>query len=878
MITALRVAVARMAGLFRGRARDERLAEEVRTHLEALADTYRARGLSPADARLAARRDFGGVDQMTEVFRDQRGGAWFDAARHEIRLAIRRLAAEPRLSAAVIAALAIGIGGSVSVVGAVTAIGWAQPPFADPDGVLSVGTIDDRGRRADVSWLDFQALRQAARSFESLAAFSGVFFTVGPEGRAPERVQGAYVSASTFTLLGVRPERGRDLTDDDDQPGATSVALVGHGTAESLLGGVDRAVGQVVQLDGVPTTIVGVLPPHVSFPLNGGLWRPLAQQAGWRESTRERRVLGTVGRLAPGVTPAEALAELTTIIAAQPASPEATATPQVRPTLTTFREKFLGRTTDPVPLTLLVVSAMVLAIGCTTAATLLFARSAYRAEEATMRVALGASRWRLIVQLLSECAACAGVGGLLGLAIATVALDRFGEELSGAGLPPWVQFTLDARVVAIAAVATLVATIVGGLAPAWRLSGAALTGVPGRTRVTDGRGTQRWIQTLLVAKVALTLVLLSTSGYLLSGAIALSRADQAVDTSGVVTARLGMSGPNLVRVDQRIALSRRFLERLQVRHDIAAATITNGPPFAGAPLRRVALDSTAADGRDAPAARIVAIDPDYFSTIGVALVAGRTFAAHDPTPPAAVVNAAFAARYLGDDAIGRRVQLSPSLTESPAGAWLTVVGIAPSLRHSPRPEAEPAIYIPLALEHPATVFVMVRAAEGVPVADILRDELRRLDASPVLYGWQTLARMSETSRWTMRTVGSIVVILGGLALCLAALGIYAVTAYAAGRRVKEAGIRVAIGATVPEVMRLFVRGALWPVALGLALGLVGGWAASRALLGLVLEGVEIGTPMLLPAAAIIAAVALVAALVPARRVAALDPLRALRCD
>lgn len=878
MTTRLAVLLARLAGTVTGARRDARLAEEIDAHLDALAAAHEARGLSPHDARLAARREFGGVDQMTERHRDQRGFSWVNGFAHDIRHAVRRLRAEPWFSAAVIVALAIGIGGSVSVVGAVTAIAWSQPPFHEPDGVLSVGTVDEQGRRADLSLRDYQEWREAAGSFERLAAFSGAFFTLGADGRAAERVQGAYVKHELFAVLGLRPERGRDFVADDDLPGAASVALVGRGTAETLLGGVDRAVGQTVLLDGTPTTVIGVMPSGVSFPLNGELWRPLAHLPGLRQSPRDRRVLGTIGRLATGVTTAAALAELTAL-AERTTNAAADAGRRVRPTITTFRERFLGRATDAVPLALLVVASMVLLVGCATAATLLFARSAYRMDEATMRVALGASRRRLIGQLLVECGVYAGVAGLAGLAMAHLFLRWFGGEIVGAGLPPWVRFVVDARVTTIALSATLVATFLGGLAPAWRLAGSALSTVPGRTRATDGRSTQRWIQGLLVAKVALTVVLLSTSGYLLTSALALWRLDQVIDTRGVITARLGLSGPGLANVDQRAAFTRQFAERLHGRRDLAAATITSGPPFAGVVPRRVAVDGLAIAPLDAPTARVSAIDPSYFATLGLRLVAGRAFSDRDDaTSPVAVVNAAFAARHLGQDAIGRRIRLAPSMTEDPAGPWLTVVGVAPSLRHSPRPDADPAIYIPLALEHPSTVFVMVRAAEGVAVAEILRDELHALNPALALYGWQTLARMSEISRWTMRTVGTIVIVLGILALALATLGIYAVTAYAAGRRVKEAGIRVALGATVPAVMRLFMRGTLWPIGGGLGIGLVGGWAAALALRALVLDGVDIGTNMLGPATVVIGIVAVVASLLPARRVAGADPLPALRCD
>ncbi len=875
MRTRLAVLLARLAGTFTGGRSDARLAEEIDAHLDALAAAHEARGLSSHEARLAARREFGGVDQMTDRHRDQRGFPWVDAFVHDVRLAVRRLHAEPWFSAAVIVALAIGVGGSVSVVGAVTAISGAQPPFRDPDGVLSVGTVDDRGRRADVSWAEFQEWRDGSVTFERLAGFSGSFFTIGVDGGAVERIQGAYVAASTFRLLGVVPVQGRDFTEADDVPGAPSVALIAEGVALSLFGSSGDSVGRSVLVDGLPTTIVGVMAADVSFPLNGALWRPLTHMAGLREDTRERRTIGVIGRLQPGTPRDAALAELTTIAARQPSDADV----RRRPVLRTFRERFLGTSTDPVPLALLVVSGMVLLIGCATAATLLFARSAFRMDEAAMRVALGASRRRLVLQLLVECGVCAAVAGGIGLALARFALHRFAIEVDGAGLPAWVQFTVNARVVAIAAAATLMSTLLGGLAPAWRLAGTAATRVPGRMRMTDGRPTQRWIRALLVAKVALTLVLLSTSGYLLSGALALYRADQIVDSTGLVTASLGVTGPTLVRAEDRAAFTRRFVERLQGRGDLQAATITTGPPFAAVPARPVAIDDTGGDDRDSHTARVASIDAAYFETLGVALLEGRGFAAtDDAAPQIVVVNAAFATRYLGGQAIGRRLQVAPSATEAPGGPWLTVVGVSPSLRNSSRPDPEPAIYIPMAIEHPATVVVMVRASEGVPVADILRQELQALDPSLALYGWQTVERLSEISRWTMRTVGGIVVMLGSLALALAALGIYAVTAYAAGRRVKEVGIRLAVGATVPSVTRLFLAATLRPVALGLGLGLVAGWAASRALLALVLEDSAVGTPMLLPAAAVIAAVSTAAAVLPARRVAALDPLIALRCD
>lgn len=250
-MTGLRVLWSRCAGLFRGRAHDSRLAEEVQAHLDALAATHRAAGLSADEARLAALRDFGGGDQMTERYRDQSRIAWLDAIGRDMRLALRRLGGEPLFSAAVVVALAAGIGGAVSVVSAVTAISLAEPPFREPASVMSLGTIDERGQRADLSWPEFQEARDEARAFDGPAAFSGNFFTIGREDHAPERVPGTFISAGTFRLLGVAPIRGRDLTDQDDRPGAGNAAV--RPTLDTFS---ERFLGR--STDAVPLTLLVV--------------------------------------------------------------------------------------------------------------------------------------------------------------------------------------------------------------------------------------------------------------------------------------------------------------------------------------------------------------------------------------------------------------------------------------------------------------------------------------------------------------------------------------------------------------------------------------------------------------------------------------------
>jgi len=872
-----RVWLARLVGTVSARRRDARVQEEIQTHLDALTAEHHARGLTLAEARLAARRDFGSALAVVEAHRALAGWSWLDAAWRDVVVAGRRLRHEPLFAAAVVTSLAVGIGGAVAVAGAVTAISQATPPFRDPASVMAIGTIAADGRRADVSWPDFTVWREEARTFDGLAANAGGSFTVADAARGTARVEGAYVTANLFALLGRTPIRGRDFADGDDRPGAAPVVLLGNALWTSTFAGAGDIVGRTVVVNGDTAVVVGVMPADVSFPLKGELWMPMVHRPGLASLGRDRRSTGVVGRLRPGITREAALAEITALAARE----DATASPSprgvaARPTIASFTERFLGRTTDAVPAALLAAAATVLMIGCATAATLLFARAAFRADEIAMRAALGGSRARLVQQLLIECGVYAALAAIAGLAFTALALRRFAIALAGAGLPPWVHFEIDGRVAALAGAAFAVAVVGGGLAPAWRLAGAGLGTVPGGGRATATRGTQRWIRTLLAGEIALTVIVLAGAAHLLAAAVTLSRADQLVDTTGVVTARLGLEGPTYERPDRRAALYQRYVERLRGRGELHAATVVSAPPFGGTPTRPVLVDS----GLDPVAARHVVIDAGYLDTLGLGPRRGRGFTDRDGTPghPAALVNERFVTTYLADgDALGRRLRVAASPTGAPDGPWLPIVGVLPSIRQGGSPDPEPVVFVPIAADPPATATVMARATAGVPAADILRDELRAVDRGVALHGWQTLEHWSALSRWTQRTVGGIVAILGTLSLTLAALGIYAVTAFAAARRRKEAGIRMAVGATPADLVRLLVRGALWPAAAGLGAGAIGALMLGR-LLGALVPAAAAGaaTPALV--VLVVAAVAIAAAFVPARANVRTTSIASLRCD
>ena len=498
-------------------------------------------------------------------------------------------------------------------------------------------------------------------------------------------------------------------------------------------------MGRVVTVDGVATTVIGIMPPDVTFPLRASIWLPMTRRPGLAALGPERRTTGVVGRLSTGIGRDTAMADLMRVSAESSRRAPPVASPiERRPTVVPFHERFLGRSTDPVPLALLGAAAMVLVIGGATAATLLFARSAFRVDEMAMRTALGATRARLLQLLLTECAVLAAVAGAAGLGGAALALVWFERTLSGAGLPPWVQFGVDGRVALLAVAASAIAVLIGGLAPAWRLAGAGLSHVPGGSRATAPAGTRRWLGVLVAAETALTLILLTGAGHLGAAAVALWRSDQVIATEGVITAQLAVAGPAYATPAQRSAFYTQFLARLRRRGELTAASVASTPPFGGTPLRRVAVDEAPPETM----ARVVSVDTGYFETLGLAAVRGRPFteADRDPVADVAVVNARFAAMHGGVPAIvGRRIQVAPSATEAPGGGWRTVVGVTPSVRQGAPPDAEPVVYLPLAVEPPANAFLLVRARPGTPVAEIVRDELKALDGGLPIFGWQPLA-------------------------------------------------------------------------------------------------------------------------------------------
>jgi putative ABC transport system permease protein len=637
----------------------------------------------------------------------------------------------------------------------------------------------------------------------------------------------------------------------------------------------------VIRINGTPSTVIGVMPEGFRFPSTTDAWQPLALAPGVASQQRDARGLEVFGRLADGTTLQQARAELSTIAAALSARYPDT-NQNLQAAVVRFDEQY-GTLRDPVPMILMIAVGFVLLISCANVANLLLARSMHRSREISLRAALGASRGRIIRQLLVEAFLLAIIAGLFGLLLAMLGLRFFRAEAVDLSLPYWMTFTFDARVFGFLAFVCLGTSLLFGLAPAWHLSNTNADDVlkDGSRGVTSGRRARRWTSALVAAELALTVILLAGASLLVQSALALYRADRTIDSSNVMTARVSLPAAKYATPDRRRAFYRQLEEQLATIQPVSSAAIASSLPFIGALSRQLFLEGDPAPAReDQPTVQTVAIGSRYFETLGLALLGGRAFADNDAGSgsEAAIVNRRFVELYSSSvGPIGRRIRLSDGSPASANAPWLTIVGVSPSIRQSPMSEARPVVYLPLRAQPIANAVLMFRGRPGMTAtASLVRDAVRAIDPDLPVYAVAPLERASQQSRWPARVASFMLSLFASIAMLLAAMGIYAVTAYGVVQRTREIGIRMALGARRSQVSWLMVRGTAVQLLIGLSVGVAGALGAGRLLRGLLVQTSPADPLTLLAIVLMLMAVAVTACLAPARRAARLDPASALR--
>jgi putative ABC transport system permease protein len=802
----------------------------------------------------------------------------------DIRLAARLLMKERWFTLAAASALALGIAATTAMFSIVDGIMLRPLPFEGSERTLLVMTEKvTPGARVDeiLSYREFLDWQAATRTLEALGGYSQATINLADDVAAPSRLEGMFISANAFVAIGERPQLGRDFRREDDRVGAEPVVVLGYGVWQSRYAGAADVIGRRVRVNGVDARVIGVMREGFAFPKNAEAWVPLSMlPADARESRTVRRVVG-FGRMKPGISEVQVQAELGTVAAElSRRHPESNA--GVIPRLRPFRESSMGQEVYVVFPTLMAAVSFVLLIACANVANLLLARAAARAREISVRMSLGATRWRVIRQLLVESLLLAVTAGAAGLALANVATRAFRASLDGQGAPYWLTVAIDGRVFAFFAIVCVATTVLVGLVPALQLSRTNLLGALnelGRAH-SGGRHSRRWTEGLVVVQLALTLVLLGGAGLMTRELAAQLDMDLGVDTTGLTIAQITLDPQRYPTVEERGVFYRRLDERL-ASIPSAKSVIVSAWPRGGGLAPEVSIE-----GRETPAgarqlrATYVAIGPRYFDTLETRRVRGRDFTPGE-RPGVAIVNERFAAmHFAGEDPIGRRVRFEAT-RDSAQSPWMTIVGVAPNIRQrllERDPGFDPVVYAPYDAVRLPFATILTRAASQDAAVGAMRAAVR--DVDPDLPVWEVMSVDAELTRdrFEINMLTTTLGIFAVIALTLAGIGLYAVTAYATAQRTREIGVRVALGAARRQIIWLVSRRAAWQIAAGLAIGLPGAWMIGQLLQG-ELDASSPAEPTAYVAVVTMAiGVALAACAIPALRATRLNPVDALRND
>ncbi|HEY0380182.1 MAG TPA: ABC transporter permease [Pyrinomonadaceae bacterium] len=801
----------------------------------------------------------------------------------DLRYAVRMLVKRPGFTAVAVLTLALGIGANTAIFSVVNAVLLRPLPFTEPDRLVYAEGADlrDGSKGGAISPPDFLDYREQNHVFERLAAFMPQSFTVTGDGSASERVNSALVSHGFFETLGVTPlPGGRAFLPEEEQDGRNTVAVLSYGLWQRRYGGDPKIVGKTITVNGQTATIVGVMPQGFEYPREAQLWSPIPFK-GPETSQRRYHFLRAVGRLKPGVTLEQAQADINSIARRlEQQYPESNTNFSIGLTLLT--EWTVGEM-RPSLLVLLAAVGFVLLIACANVANLSLARGASRAREVAIRSALGASRGRVVRQLLTESVVTALLGGALGLLLAMWGVDLL-VSLSPENLPRVKEVTTDWRVLGFTLLVSILTGILFGLFPALATSKTNLTETlkeGGRTGI--GAGRQRLRGLLVVAEVALSLVLLVGAGLLIKSFLRLSNVDVGFKPTNVLSMQLSLAQVSYPEPRQRAAFYDQLVSRVESLPGVQAAGTVSELPLSGQEndtFFNIEGKPAAAFGSTENDANIRGISPAYFQALGVPLIKGRFFDGHDnlDAPKVAVVNESFARRYLpGEDPLGKRLIID----FGPEPFKAEIVGIVGSVRHSSLAQAEPSaeMYVSALQAPPYGTNLVVRAAgDPVQLTAAIRSEVQALDKDLPVYNVKTMEQHVSESAAQPRFRTLLLGIFAGVALVLASIGIYGVISYSVTQRTHEIGLRVALGAQAADVLKLVVWQGMKMALIGIAVGLAGAFVVTRVMSSF-LFGVSATDPLTFAGVSLLlAVVSFLACYIPARRATKVDPMVALRYE
>ena len=870
--------IARLRALLQRDAVLHDIDEELRAHLEMEIEANRELGMTPEEARLSASKSFGNVASIRDQAYEVKGGGFMESVWQDLRYSGRMLLKHPGFTLVAVLTLSLGIGANTAIFSIVNAVLLRPFPYQAPEQLVTLGEFTPRGSVSYPNFVDWRAQNTLFESVSAVRANESYNFTGAGE---PERLQGRLVSAGFFSLLGTKPVLGRDFVAEDDRAGANPAVVLSYPFWSRRFGNDPGVIGKQIALNNLSYTVVGVTPQNFQYGLDADVSIPIGLSAERFKARGADPGISVVARLKPNVSQQQAQAETEMVYARMEQQYPETNTGR-RGYLLSLHETFVGDVRQPL-LILLGAVGLVLLIACANVANLLLVRASTRKREMSVRVALGASRSRIIRQLLTESLMLASVGAVLGIVFAHWGASFIANQLPD-GIPRLDEASVDLRVLAFTVGVSLLTGLLFGLAPALQASRLNLTETLKEGDRGSSGGRQRLRSLLVVSEVALTLTLLVGAGLLIQSFRRVLQVDPGFNADSLLTMQVSVNNPD---GNQVASFLNQLQENVRKLPGVKSVAISNGLPLVTAnhPVFFIEGRPLPEPGK-APGAIRYTVSPDYFQTMGIDLLKGRVFAAHETptTPLTVVIDEALAKHFQNEDPIGKRI--SQSADGKPAYEIVGVVRHVEQYSLDAQASQTPQLYLNINQIPTERLPGFTRRINLLTRTDVdpmsltgaVRSQIAALNKDQPVFNIRTMDQIVSQSVAPRRFSMMLLAVFAVVALVLASIGIYGMMSYAVAQRTREIGLRMTLGAQRGNVLAMVIGHGMKLALVGVALGLIAAFAVTRTMKTL-LFGVSATDPLTFVAIALLLAlVALLACWVPALRATKVDPIIALRYE